>query len=481
MDQNVKTTRRPAEVQRLRTGRDELNLIDFPIGTMSYKQPQTADGNRPDELRFSVKNYDADIGSVVPKTLTIRTSSQHGFPTPKAEELLVGLLLLTRLHNNFSEPRVEFYPGELFRLMGWPHNGSSKRQLLVGLDRLSGVKLKYENSWGSTDGKKFEKVFHTGILDSYQLTQATGNSPERKKSWVHWSSEVFADIQSGNVKELNTEEFFSLRLPLARRLYRFLDKHLHQTPILTMDLIALGAHLGISETSHIGKIKERLRDAVEELEQLSGFIEPASWTDRFVREGVGQWTITFGRPGKHAGTTSRFSLTVNPTTDESSIIVRQFYNLWAGEAKQRLTSRELQQAEEIVGQYSFDRVQEMLPLVVKDMRTNFADARAFGATMNFWPIVANKLQRKQQQIVAVKENEIDRQNERRQAEQQNLRKENLRKQFSALPDTERDSIRAAVAEAATPFVRARIEQQRFDDPLVELACLDELERRSLSA
>ncbi|HQX53897.1 MAG TPA: replication initiator protein A, partial [Planctomycetaceae bacterium] len=251
-------------------GRDELNLIDFPIGTLSYKQPLNADGSRPDELVFSVETFDQQLGKIIPKKLTTRTSSKYGFPTPKEEQLLVGLLLLARMKNNFTQPRVEFRSGELFALMNWPHNSSSKRQLQTGLDRLSGVKLQYENSWSTDAGQKFEKVFHTGILDSYQLTTQTSGTPRSsaEANWIQWSSEVFADIRSGNVKELNTDEFFSLKYPLARRMYRFLDKQLSAQPQFEMDLLAFAGHLGIAETEHIGKIKERLEEPIAELEAL---------------------------------------------------------------------------------------------------------------------------------------------------------------------------------------------------------------------
>gem|GEM_PF-4832990 len=61
-------------------------------------------------------------------------------PTPLEDEVLVGLLTLTRLKNNFTLPRVEFHNSELYDLMGWPHNGSSNTRLGVALDRLA---LKY--------------------------------------------------------------------------------------------------------------------------------------------------------------------------------------------------------------------------------------------------------------------------------------------------------------------------------------------------
>ena len=47
---------------------------------------------RPDELVFSLEAFDQQRGKVIPKKLTTRTSSKYGFPTPKEEQLLVGLL-----------------------------------------------------------------------------------------------------------------------------------------------------------------------------------------------------------------------------------------------------------------------------------------------------------------------------------------------------------------------------------------------------
>ena len=62
-------------------------------------------------------------------------------------------------------------------------------------------------------------------------------------------------------------------------------------------------------------------------------------------------------------------------------------------------------------------------------------------------------------------------------QQQLKRKEQLRQQWTTLTETEQAAILTAVAKSASVFVRSRIEQRCFDDPLVELACLDELEER----
>ena len=193
-------------------GRDELNLIDFPISLLQYQQPTDASGKRPDELVCTIESYDRHLDRIVPRKLTRRTASKYGFPTPIEEVVLVALLTLSRLKNDFSSPRVEFRNSELYELMGWPNNGNSNEQLAVALDRLKGLTLKYENAW-TTGGDQFKKEFNTGLLDSYEFVTKTGSSGGLVTSWIQWASEIFADIQQGNVKQLDTERFFRTEVP----------------------------------------------------------------------------------------------------------------------------------------------------------------------------------------------------------------------------------------------------------------------------
>ena len=283
------------------TGRDELNLIDFPIATLQHQQPLDADGKRLDELVCVVHAYDADLKKTVPRKLTRRTSSKHGFPTPLEDEVLIALLSLTRIKNDFTAPRVAFRHAELFELMGWPGNGSSSRRLQIALDRLTGLTLKYENSW-TTESGAFKKEFTTGILESYSFTRQTRGrrNSDADRSWVQWASEVFADIQRGNVKELDTSEFYGLKLPVSRRMYRFLDRQLSSTPHFEMELTTFASHLGISELKHVGKIKERLASGLRELEALDEFLEPCESRERYRKHGPGQWRIVFDRASSAA-------------------------------------------------------------------------------------------------------------------------------------------------------------------------------------
>lgn len=463
-------------------GRDELNLIDFPIGTLSNKQPVDSSGNRVAELVFTVNNFDDDLGCVVPKRLTTRTSSKHGFPTPKEEQLLVGLMLLTRVKNNFSNPRVEFRPGELYQLMNWPNDSTSKRQLKVGLDRLSGVKLKYENSWSTSSGETYEKEFLTGLLDSYMLTTPKVGQAHRSITpcWVQWSAEVFADIQAGNVKELNTNQFFALKYPLTRRMYRFLDKHLTDTPQLEMDLLTFAAHLGIAETKHVGKIKDRLRNALLELESIPGFTQPLPPTERFHKLGRGQWVVRFLRageaipspraPGKNKADTRK-------DDGHAHSLVKEFHRLWSNNGSHRPSYSELQHSESIIDEHGIDQCRELLPELVKLMRTEFAEARWFGATQAFWSQVVKQRTKQattSQRSIAEQQRKLA---DQQVVEKQKQRRQELRTIWNELSDENRSAIRLTVRAAADGTVRRKIDQLDFEDTLVEIACLRLMESR----
>ena len=468
------------------SGRDELNLIDFPISVLQYQQPLDADGNRPDELVCVIRSFDRYLGEVVPRKLTRRTASKHGFPTPLEEEVLIALLTLTRLKNNFTSPRVSFRNAELFDLMGWPSNGNSSERLGVALDRLKGLTLKYENAW-TTGKNKYEKEFTTGLLDSYQfVVQTMGNGEGKAESWVQWASEVFADIQQGNVKELNTDRYFSLDRPIARRLYRFLDKHLDETPQFKMELLTFAAHLGISGTTHIGKIKERLMPGVKALEAMGDFIEPMAPKERFVKRGAGDWCVQFARASRQeAGTRPKRPVNnrrENRLSDTAAkTLVSEFYSAWSGDPQHLVTRHELHQAQTVIGRYGADYAGEMLPVLVKVMKQQFPEARAFGAANNYWHDADKAIKRRQTSQQKEKEPLLQREAEQSKLKEEQARLEARRTRWNQLTQQQQDAIRNRVAEVSNQTVKRFISLGKFADPLVERACLNEMERAAEAA
>ena len=87
--------------------------------------------------------------------------------------------------------------------------------------------------------------------------------------------------------------FRSLRLPTAKRMYRFLDKHFYrkrQMPFLLRRFAH--EHIGLSRCYDHRQLKRRLEPAIYELEN-AGFLEPMNLADRYAKDTRGLWNVTF--------------------------------------------------------------------------------------------------------------------------------------------------------------------------------------------
>ena len=88
-------------------GRDELNLAEFPLCALAHRL-------RPDQktLRFEDRVWDGNRGETITRQLTITGSDAYGLPTALDDEVLLGLIQLSRL-SQFAERTVRFTRYEL--------------------------------------------------------------------------------------------------------------------------------------------------------------------------------------------------------------------------------------------------------------------------------------------------------------------------------------------------------------------------------
>ena len=142
--------------------KDELNLAEFPIAALTDRVP---DGQTT--LVFEDKLERRDSEPIV-RRLTIMGTAKHGLPTSLDDEVLLGLIQLTKRRSNFSDPRVSFSRYELIELLGWPQSGQSYRRIEEALNRWVGVVLMYENAWWDNAAKSWvDENFH--VLDNVTL------------------------------------------------------------------------------------------------------------------------------------------------------------------------------------------------------------------------------------------------------------------------------------------------------------------------
>lgn len=270
-------------------GRDEMNIAEFPITLLADRAPR---GQR--RIEYSDRIYDPGTGREIDRRLVISAPEEYGLPTAIDDDVILALIQLTRRQNGFARPEVAFTRLQLIDLLGWPDKGRSYDRIASSLDRWASTYLKYENAWWDNEGRRWTSGgFH--IIDSYKLGDGRAPGGRASRCRVVWGREFFKSCQAGYLKGLDYDLYIRLTSHPARRMYRFLDKRFYHKDEWEFELKDFAfEHVGLSRTYRdAGKIKEKLRRGIEELEQI-GFLRPLPADERFVKQGR-RWLIRMAR------------------------------------------------------------------------------------------------------------------------------------------------------------------------------------------
>jgi hypothetical protein len=279
--------------QRHCDAKDEMNLAEFPLCSLAHRlSPEVK------TLRFEDRIWDKGRNQFIARKLTISGSDEYGLPTEKDDEVLLGLIQLTRAHG-FAERKVPFTRHELIRILGWRDDSKSYARIEESLNRWTGVTLYYDNAWWNKDRKCWmNEKFH--ILDNVWLCHRGQPTPDTglpvvgsPQSAFVWNETIFRSFTHGNLKSIDHDFFKSLKSAVAKRLYRFLDKRFWQCERREFDLRELCCeHIGLSRNYDAANLKRKLLKGVTELEQR-GFIRPQPPGERFTRVRCGKWNVSF--------------------------------------------------------------------------------------------------------------------------------------------------------------------------------------------
>ncbi len=291
----------PRESLRPTGGRDELNLAEFPITLLSDRVPKGCK-----TLVFEIEPRDRRTGQVTTRKVEITGSDAYGLPTALDDEILVALIQLTKLKNDFTVPTVSFSRYEILRLLDWPDDGRSYRRVQESIKRWTGVTLYYDNAWrnnetGTWMTENFHIIERSSLmnLETKRVHRARGQDQLAFSSFT-WSEFIFRSFQSGSLKRLDIDAYFSYKTSIAKRMYRFLDKKFWVKDRWEFDLKEFAFHhIGLSSNYNVAQIKNKLEPALEELSQSTkeraAFLEAMDPDDRYKKLGKGRWLINLSR------------------------------------------------------------------------------------------------------------------------------------------------------------------------------------------
>lgn len=269
-----------------RVSRDEMNLAEFPLTVLSTR----SDSSRKTlEFRDSIKGRS---GELIERSWIITAADKFGLPTASDDEILLGLIKLT-VDDGFHDRKVFFTRYELLRVLRWTTEGRSYLRLQKALDRLSGVRIKATNAFYDNETKS-HSTRNFGILDAYEINDGRNTDP--KPSFFVWSDVIFKSFHAGFIKKLDLGFYLGLKSAVAKRLYRFLDKHFWYRSRLELSLFVL-AHekVGISRNYQFASaLRQQLDPALDELME-NKFIADYQYLGKG-RDTIVQITAAAGKP-----------------------------------------------------------------------------------------------------------------------------------------------------------------------------------------
>ncbi len=470
-------------------GRDEMNLADFPISVLDSHQPTRIDGGKVDTVVYEASRYDPLTKRRLPQRVTLLTNSQIGLPTPTDENVVLGLLCLAKRASNFESPRVHFTPHALMTVLRWAPTGKNYRRLRDSLRRLKALTIRYENAWWDRDGREYQSEFSTGIIAEYFLaTQVRGRrkADAVPENFVVFSPRFYESLQKGNLKRLDLNTLFALKLPTSQRMYRFLDKRFYGSPAFEMDLVEFACgHVGMTPTKNVAHLKQRLDPPIRELQGI-GFLSPSEPPERYKNIAPKVWRVRFQKGSgviplaepqarsKIASPPSGAELLPVPVPDMTDRtpeehLVRLFYVTRFGSEPLGVTAKEVQLARELIARSGRAGAVLVVETMAEILKTAWPDAKTFLAVPRYLADAEAKLTKDARRAAMLhrvtEQAEQDRLRLVEEAKQQAL----LRPHWEALSESERARIRERVLARQPKGLEKR-------PALVERLCLLEMVR-----
>jgi hypothetical protein len=300
--------------QKTCVAKDEMNLAEFPLCALPHRLPANVK-----TLQFEDRHHDKGRDKWITRRLIVSGCDAYGLPTEWDDEVLLGLIQLTR-QQHFTDRKVTFTRYELIRLLGWRDDTRCYRRLEASLNRWMGVTLFYNNAWWNKARQCWmDAKFH--VLDNVWLCHRAEPAPDigptgegAPKSAFVWNEVIFRSFQAGNLKSIDLQFFTSLTSAVAKRLFRFLDKRFYHAQRFEIDLHELCFEkIGLSRNYDTANLKRKLLKGIKELE-YRGFLEPVHSDQRFKKVRSKLWDVLFIQAEKNKST-SRRGLT--PTSVDS--------------------------------------------------------------------------------------------------------------------------------------------------------------------
>jgi hypothetical protein len=239
-------------------GKDEMNLAEYPLSILTHRVPH----NRK-TYSFTQRITDHQ-GTVIKQSWSVLGSDKYGLPTPYDDDVLIALLYCYKEQKPQGR-RIHF---SLYKLCQIMHKALSKREydrMRDSLNRLTSTTIVATNCFYDNLAKSWvSEAFH--LFDRYKLYQERkGRAASPHLSFVEMSAFFHQSVAVANyIKDLNLGIYYSLALPISKRLFRYLDKNRYKKCRYEETVMRMAHKLPLAY-AYPSQVKQKLARAHEEL------------------------------------------------------------------------------------------------------------------------------------------------------------------------------------------------------------------------
>ncbi len=263
-------------------------------GALSVRKEQSrgivpAEGNFEEHPYFRVGDRNAGTGimhfenelrtrdgNVMQQSWVVRAAHGRGLPGRYDQDVYVALMQLIDAKGLPPDGWVSFSVYELVELMGKRHSGREYGQVRESLQRLATTSVESKNAFYHK-GRKAYISDTFSLLTEVKLAEYEGIAGERKdRNRVHLSQYFVDSYRANYLKHIDARFYWSLSSPIAKRLYRLVDKKRGGRKSWEVELFSLKSRIPLSDYRYASKIKEKLAPAHEELIS-KGFLKSVAY------------------------------------------------------------------------------------------------------------------------------------------------------------------------------------------------------------
>ena len=352
-------------------GKDEMNLAEYPFSLLTHRIP-------PNRKTYTLTQQIIDSqGRMVKQTWSVLGSDKYGLPTPYDDDVILALLYCYK-DQNLQGRKVHF---TLYRLCHIMQKTLSKREydrIRESLNRLTSTTIAATNCFYDNAAKSWvSETFH--LFDRHKLYQ----EQKRQGSPLPLSfielSEVFArSVAIANyIKDLDLKTYYSLELPISKRLFRYLDKNRYNKTRYEESLMKMARKLPL-DYAYPSQVKQKLTRAHEEL------LRKQYLTDvlyRSTQQGEDKVIYQF------AERETSGNKKLQPVLSTAGQLVLDFYSALTSRPllSYMPTAKEVALAEEYLATYGPERAASLIRYTIEAAHDAHFPLQQFGGTKSFLP------------------------------------------------------------------------------------------------